>query len=69
MTIEDWMGSILFLFGLTLITLAFLSAISVIDLINGMSILGFSLFGFLLCLTGFVMARTVMGGVIGRLRR
>lgn len=69
MTIEDWMGSVLFLFGLILITLAFLSAIAVIDLINGMSILGFSLFGFLLCLTGFVMARTVMGGVIGRFRR
>ena len=69
MTVEDWMGGILFLFGLILITLAFLSAIELTSLMAGLSIIGFSAFGFLLCITGFVMARSVMGGFVSRLRR
>ena len=69
MTIEDWMGMILFLIGLTLIIIAFAAVLKLTALIEGLTIGGFSAFGFLLCLTGFVMARTVSGTVIERFRR
>lgn len=69
MTIEDWMGATLFMLGLFLITVAFLAVINVAALIDGLTIAGFSVFGFILCVTGFVMARTAMGGMMERFRR
>lgn len=68
MVIEDWMGLLLFIFGLILITIAFLAVIDITDLIDGLSVVGFSILGFILCVTGFVMARTVMGDTIQRIR-
>ncbi|MBA3532595.1 MAG: hypothetical protein H0T73_11780 [Ardenticatenales bacterium] len=68
MLIEDFMGLVLFIFGLILITLAFLSAINVMNVIGGMTIIGFSILGFILCITGFVMARTVVDGTMSRFR-
>jgi uncharacterized membrane protein len=68
MLLEDWMGLVLFVFGLILIVMAFLSAINVMNLVGGMTITGFALLGFVLCVTGFFMARTVMGGTFKRFR-
>lgn len=69
MLIEDWMGSILFVFGLILITLGFLSAIQVTSVLTGLNmILAFSFFGFILCLTGFIMARAAMSSFMDRFR-
>jgi hypothetical protein len=67
-TIEDAMGFILFLLGLILIIIAFLAAINVAQAIHGFGIAGFSLFGFILCVTGFAMARSAVGGMFGRFR-
>jgi hypothetical protein len=67
MTMEDWMGAILFLYGLGLIVIAFVAVLDIV-IIDGVRIVGFSLFGFILCVTGFLMARSVTGGVAGRIR-
>ncbi|HEX8684615.1 MAG TPA: hypothetical protein VF707_20015 [Ardenticatenaceae bacterium] len=67
MTMEDWMGAILFLYGLGLIVIAFVAVLDIV-IIDGVRIVGFSLFGFILCVTGFLMARSVTGGVVGRIR-
>jgi hypothetical protein len=67
MTMEDWMGAILFLYGLGLIVIAFVAVLDIV-IIDGLRIVGFSLFGFILCVTGFLMARSVTGGVVGRIR-
>ena len=67
MTMEDWMGAILFLYGLGLILIAFVAVLDIV-IIDGVRIVGFSLFGFILCVTGFLMARSVTGGVVGRIR-
>lgn len=69
MAIEDVMGAILFLLGLFLIFVAFLAAIELTTVITSVGIVGFSAFGFLLCVTGFVMAESVMGGMVDRFRR
>lgn len=69
MTIEDWMGSLLFFFGLVLIVIAFLSVIDVSQAVQGLMIAGFSVLGFILCVTGFVMARSAMGGMWERFGR
>lgn len=68
MLLEDWMGAILFLFGLVLIIMSFLSVIDVIALVEGFMVAGFSVLGFILCVTGFMMARAAMGGMMGRFR-
>lgn len=68
MAIEDWMGAILFLYGLGLIIIAFLAVLDIF-IIDGLRVVGFSLFGFILCVTGFLMARSVRGGVAKRFRR
>lgn len=68
MPLEDWMGLLLFLLGLLLIVIAFLAVIKIAVLIDGLAIAGFSAFGFILCVTGFTMARTVMGDVMNRFR-
>ena len=67
MMLEDWMGAILFLYGLGLIVIAFVAVLDIVVL-DGVRIVGFSLFGFILCVTGFLMARSVTGGVVGRIR-
>ena len=69
MLVEDLMGAILFLLGLFLITTAFLAVIGLTGVIDGVMIAGFSAFGFVLCVTGFMMARSVMGGMMDRFRR
>jgi hypothetical protein len=69
MTIEDWMGLLLFAGGLVLIVIAFLSVIDIIALISSLMAIGFSILGFILCVTGFAMARSAMGGVMSRFRR
>ncbi len=68
MTLEDWMGTLLFLFGLALIVIAFLAVIEVVTETSSLMILGFSVLGFVLCVTGFAMARGAVGGMMGRFR-
>lgn len=69
LAIEDLMGAVLFLVGIFLITIAFLAVIGLTAVIDGAMIAGFSIFGFILCVTGFIMARAVMGGMMDRFRR
>ncbi|HYN88549.1 MAG TPA: hypothetical protein VER55_08455 [Ardenticatenaceae bacterium] len=70
MSIEDVMGIILFIFGLVFMLVGFLAAIDYTQLIQGfLSIMSFLIFGFVLCITGFMMARSAMGGMMTRFRR
>jgi len=67
--IEDLMGLILFIFGVVLMVVAFLAATGVTEVIQGLTILWFAIFGFILCVTGFLMARSAVGGMMTRFRR
>ncbi len=70
MAIEDIMGIILFIFGLVFMLVGFLAAIDYTDVIQGLfSITSFLIFGFILCLAGYAMARSAMGGMMTRFRR
>lgn len=69
MAIEDIMGIILFIFGVVLMMVAFLAAIDFTDVIQGFTIFWFAIFGFILCVTGFLMARSAVGGMMTRFRR
>ncbi len=69
MTIEDLMGFMLFVTGLILIILAFLAAVQVIATLTGLMVAAYSALGFVLCVTGFVMARSAMGDMVGRFKR
>lgn len=69
MALEDFMGLILFIFGVVLMVVAFLAAVNATDVIQGFTILWFAIFGFILCVTGFLMARSAVGGVMTRFRR
>ncbi|MCZ7575197.1 MAG: hypothetical protein M5U01_42145 [Ardenticatenaceae bacterium] len=69
MAIEDLMGLILFIFGVVLMVVAFLAATGVTEVIQGLTILWFAIFGFILCVTGFLMARSAVGGMMTRFRR
>lgn len=69
MALEDIMGAILFVFGMVFMIVAFLAVINVTDVIEGFTVVGFFIFGFILCVTGFIMARSAVGGVMNRFRR
>jgi hypothetical protein len=63
------MGFLLFTFGLVLIVLSFLAVLNFTAMIEGLMIGGFLLLGFILCVTGFIMANSVVGGMMERFRR
>lgn len=62
------MGIILFLFGLVLMVIGFSATIGLTNVIQGYTVACFMVFGFVLCVTGFVMARSVTGGAFSRFR-
>lgn len=68
-TIEDLMGIVLFVFGLVLMLIAFSATVGLTDAIQSYTVACFMIFGFLLCTTGFVMARSVSGGIFDPFRR
>lgn len=67
-TLEDLMGMVLFVFGMVLMLIAFLATLGITRIIESYTIACFMLFGFVLCVTGFVMARSVTRGVFGPIR-
>ncbi len=56
MNVGTIFGTILFVFGIILMSIAFLATIGRTDIISGFTIIWFTLFGFILCITGYVMA-------------
>lgn len=68
MTAEDWMGFLLFMFGLFLIILCFFAVLDIVTIISGLMIVGFSILGFILCVTGYLMARSTVHTVMRRFR-
>lgn len=56
MSIGTIFGTVLFIFGVVLMGIAFLATVGRTDIISGFTIVGFTLFGFILCITGYVMA-------------
>lgn len=68
MAIAAVMGLILFVFGVVLMVIAFLAILGLTQVIQGATIVGFTIFGFILCITGFLMARSTVAGVWNRFR-
>jgi hypothetical protein len=62
MAIGAIMGLILFIFGVVLMVIAFLATIGITQVIQGWTPIFFTVFGFVLCLTGYVMARANVAG-------
>jgi membrane-bound ClpP family serine protease len=62
-TIEDMMGLLLFALGFILMMIAFFSVLGATGLVDGGTIWVFFIFGFVLCLTGYIMSRSVTGGM------
>ncbi|MCZ7570386.1 MAG: hypothetical protein M5U01_17615 [Ardenticatenaceae bacterium] len=67
-TLEDLMGVVLFIFGFVLMAIGFSATVGLTHIIRSYTIACFMVFGFLLCVTGFVMARSVTGGALGQIR-
>lgn len=69
MALEDLMGFLLFIFGFILMLVGFVDVLGLINILEGAGqIIGFILFGFVLCVTGFFMARSSIGGMWSRLQ-
>ncbi|HBY93950.1 MAG: hypothetical protein M5U01_17265 [Ardenticatenaceae bacterium] len=67
-TIEDLMGIVLFVFGLVLMVIGFAATVGLTHMIESYTVACFMVFGFVLCVTGFVMARSVTGEAFGQVR-
>lgn len=53
------MGFLLFAFGFILMVIGIVDVLGLFDILQGAGqIIGFIIFGFLLCVTGFIMARS-----------
>ncbi len=65
-TLEDMMGLVLFFFGLIMMITAFLAVLGMTGVIAGLGIPGFFVFGFLLCVAGFMMTRSASSGMFRR---
>lgn len=70
MALEDLMGFLLFVFGFLLMVIGIVDVLGLFDILQGAGqIIGFIIFGFLLCVTGFIMARSSFSDMWTRIQR
>lgn len=70
MTLEDLMGFLLFTFGFILMLLGIVDVLGLFDIVPGAGqVIGLIIFGFVLCVTGFIMARSTIGDMWTRIQR